>query len=109
MSETDLTPSDASLEEAESLRSTGDVAGARRVLRDALGKARDDLTRGRLLAALARVELDSGEAASAAKALEEASKLAQKEPALQAEIELDLGRARRRQGDLEGALRSLAQ
>jgi Nif-specific regulatory protein len=95
--------------EAEALRVSGDVAGARRALREALGRAKDDPTKGKVLAALARVELDSGEAATAAKALEEASKLVARDPVLQAEIELDLGRARRRQGDLEGALRSLAQ
>ncbi len=101
-------PEDVS-NEAEVLRATGDVAGARRILREALAKSREDVARSRLLAALARVELDSGEPSSASRALEEASKLAIRDPLLQAEIELDLGRARRRQGDLEGALRSLAQ
>ena len=95
--------------EAEALRACGDVAGARRTLREALGRAKEDLSRGNVLAALARVELDSGEASAAAKALEEAAKLVVRDPVLHAEVELDLGRARRRQGDLEGALRSLAQ
>ncbi len=94
---------------AEALRTTGDLAGARRLLRDALGRARDDRDKGRLLACLARVELDAGEGAQAARALEESAKLVGDDDELRGEIELDLGRARRRQGDLEGALRSLAQ
>src|SRR5437588_2906901 len=108
MAEPGVTPDATVVSEAEALRATGDVAGARRMLRDALGRSKDDVGRGRLLASLGRVELDSGEAATAAKALEEAAKLAAKDVALHAEIELDLGRARRRQGDLEGSLRSLA-
>jgi transcriptional regulator with GAF, ATPase, and Fis domain len=103
-----ISPDDEAARQAEALRGTGDVAAARRVAREALARSKDDLGRGKLLAVLARADLDSGEAAAAARSLEEAAKLVASLPVLQAEIELDLGRARRRQGDLDGALRSLA-
>jgi len=89
----------------ESLHRSGDLAGARSLVQEQLPSVTGE-DRGRLLAALGRINLDGGENAAATAAFEEAVALLQ-EPthALErAELLIDLGRARRRCGDLDGAL-----
>jgi transcriptional regulator with GAF, ATPase, and Fis domain len=93
---------------AEQARLAGDPARAKKTARDALSRAKDDGARGILLATIGRAELDQGEAAAAVRTLEEAARLLEGDPAGRAEVELDLGRARRRTGDLDGALKVLA-
>jgi Nif-specific regulatory protein len=92
---------------AEELRLAGDLSHARGLVQEGLREGTGE-ARGRLLAVLGRVNLDSNEYAAAAMTLEEAISLCHGvAPGETAELLLDLGRARRLTGDLDGALEVL--
>ena len=97
-------------ERVEALRRAGDLAQARQLVGEGLSQAAGE-ARGRLLAALGRVNIDAGENAAATQCLTEAVALLQAAPvpdaSQQGEALLDLGRARRRTNDLDGALQAL--
>ena len=97
-------------EQVDALRRAGDMAGARARVKSALGELTGE-ERGRLLVALARVNLDSGENTAAVASLEEAHKLLAeiRQPSELGELLLDLGRAKRRLGGLQDALRVLEE
>jgi transcriptional regulator with GAF, ATPase, and Fis domain/Flp pilus assembly protein TadD len=101
----------AALARVDGLRRGGDLAQARSIAHEALaaaGPAAPD--RWRLLAALGRAELDAQQAALAIAAFMEAVAIGPDpgpDPGERGELLLDLGRARRRAGDLDGALEVL--
>ncbi|MBX3468687.1 MAG: sigma 54-interacting transcriptional regulator [Planctomycetes bacterium] len=101
----------AALTRIEGLRRASDLLQARGTALEALaGLAPPGLERWRLLAALGRVELDAGQTQAAIAALHEAVTTGPDpgpDPGERAELLLDLGRARRRAADLDGALEAL--
>jgi transcriptional regulator with GAF, ATPase, and Fis domain len=95
------------IDRIDALRRAGDLAGARGLVQGALPTAQGDL-RGRLLAVQGRIELDAGKNRSAAEMFARAREaLASAPPTEQAELNLDLGRALRRDGQLAKALSAM--
>src|SRR5690606_13484658 len=101
----------AALARIDGLRRAGELVQARTIALEAVAASGPAATdRWRLLAALGRVELDAGHAQAAIAAFEEAAAGSPdpgNDPAERAELLLDLGRARRRAGDLDRALEVL--
>jgi len=97
------------IDEIDTLRRAGDLAGAKARVDEELATA-GGLTRGRLLAARGRVSLDAGKNESADAAFDQAVEellAADAAPSEVGEVLLDLGRARRRQNKWNEALRAL--
>jgi serine/threonine-protein kinase PknK len=95
------------IERIDTLRRTGDLAGAASMVEEALQGAAGP-SMGRLVGARGRIELDAGrneEAVTSLKAARDALK--DQPPADNAELCLDLGRALRRSGNLGDALKAL--
>ena len=92
----------------DTLRNSGDYAGALSAAHEALASGPDQLERGYLLAAQGRTLLDTGQNNAAVTVFEEATRaLVDAEPAEQGNLSLDLGRAYRRTGQLEQALQAM--
>ena len=92
----------------ETLQRAGDLAGAHALLDEGLRAESDADERGRLLSAKGRIHLDAGENEAGAAAFGQALELLEgATPHERAEVNLDLGRALRRMGELDLALEAL--
>jgi len=92
----------------ETLRHSGDFAGALAAAHEALSAGPDPMERGRLLGCQGRILLDTGQNADAVTVFDEASRALADAPLGElAHLTLDLGRAYRRTGQLKLALEAM--
>ena len=92
----------------ETLRHSGDFAGALAATHEALSASPDPMERGRLLGCQGRILLDTGQNADAVTVFDEASRALADAPLEElGHLTLDLGRAYRRTGQLKLALEAM--
>ncbi|MBL4844122.1 MAG: sigma 54-interacting transcriptional regulator [Planctomycetes bacterium] len=103
-----MTEGPSQVNRIETLRHSGDFAGALSATHEALSGGPDPLQRGRLLGCQGRILLDTGANTDAVTVFEEATQALESGPQGElAILTLDLGRAYRRTGQLEPALKAM--